>query len=322
MSELGNKLLYALSIHNPTSSSTWRRYFDGLYSQYGIPDEPAMPLYTLRSRALRTLSHLSHIDFDRDKDRINVSPPRLARLPTRGAPCFVLTGCRTPKFVTTLERCMRRYRSQAQLNFWMGPSRHQFAPDTIYFKFDTLETASNYAELVGASVVSQPAAWSIITFAPSLREYMDTRVWKSEREPAWKKEYFDSDNMSFSAEVPQPIGTHFARYSDGTAYGYRYRLVNGSKHCECDLAWGRFAVIPNLASKLHHDSRASILRVPAGIPLPPLHSRALTLCSGIARSPSRSQSESSTSYAFSMVSSAMYEYLLKKLSANELGLGD
>ena len=231
-------------------------------------------------RWLRDLSSLGHCEVDWDRGYWSIAPAALVRLPSAGG-LAVIAGARRPRMMRKLE----------EFCGWLPPARREPPagevplPTTFYVTFTRESDLVDVAEAAGmthAGPSAERIARALSSAFPNVRtgppafgaqlrrlEAMHPRDWQLVR----------------ATQVNPPDGLYSEQVNGRT----RHITRRGGEWFACDLSTGTFAELAR-----RHESalrwRPDVGRETAGTgmffvdwgaPLPPLHSRALVLCTGL-----------------------------------------
>jgi len=231
-------------------------------------------------RWLRDLSSLGHCEVDWERGRWSVAPPALVRLPLAGG-LAVIAGARRPRMMRALD----------DFCGWLPPARREPPagevplPTTFYVTFTRESDLVDVAEAAGMILAGHSAeriAGALSSALPHVAtgppahgaqlkrlEAMHPREWQIAR----------------ATQVNPPDGL----YSEQVDGRTRHITRREGEWFACDLSTGIFADLarrhesalrwrPDVGRKI---TGTGTLVVDWGAPLPPLHSRALVLCTGL-----------------------------------------
>lgn len=281
-----DRLLYVLSAARTCTWSAFKRAFVNLALRdfdRRLGHDGALSMGRLRT--VNTLQALGHCDIDWSDNpaRLSVGRPMLTRLPVRGLPQAALSGAR---FEDTIER-LRTESKRRGLGISVGVDVHPAAPPLVpcrvALEADTDEHLRSLAEATGFGYSPTPPSWTILHFAGSIAEYMQTCSWEQVRELGWERKTFDRGRLFFVPGDLKLAGSELKSYSDPVRGTSVHRLWDGDQSANVDRDWGRYEILRRHArSVLVYDVRHCRLAVPSTVPLPKLLARAAGLCSGYA----------------------------------------
>ncbi len=287
MHELGDMLLFALSFWHETSWKKFKNCFSDMLQRYIslTGNEPSMDSRILRSKSLRTLSSLGHIDllhthsFANNVDKVIVAPTALARLPGPGICKAIVCGARSPDFLGTLVdlaksrgiRVTKTRQSHLQL---LAPTRIELETVSSELLFDLARQLNvKYSDPAPARVIAH--------YLPSLQDYQSTLRWREGQDINWVREDFSLETFTFRASGRSFQDARLSRYRDPSSSLYSYRLWKDQQFADIDLDLGRYFLSAICGKNvLKYEKSDRTVQIPFGIPLPTLYSRSLALCSG------------------------------------------
>lgn len=287
MFDIGDALLFALSAWRQCSWRSFRRAFDDLYirslATSGTIEEPGSIVRRNAARALDALGHCEVI-FGTGSNSLFAAPSVLAQLPAAGLPRAVLCGSRSPDSLRALRDAAGRVGPSLQVQAASQVSINRFAPARIEVQATSEAAMSRLAQDVGLAYEAVPPAWSLVSVSGSLDRFMESLAWSQRPALNWVSTDFDPDQVRFSGGSTSGVDLILRRYQDPVRGGWLFWLWLGGHCAEIDdPSWGRYAVLAALGrTVLRYDAASGELSVPAGVPLPRLLSRAMTLCSGYA----------------------------------------
>lgn len=247
---------------------SWQEFKDAFDFVFASSDDPAHKAW-IRARDLSALGHLK-IRWGENANWC-ATPPLLTMLPRSGGRGFI-TGARTRHF----EERLRELIDERELYLHDDLAPHK-GPTTILVAFNNHQEAQDLALGLGIeytySVAEELAALlSPLSSLVELCEFRDLPM-------GFENERLDPDSLRW---VPSDAVSGPGLYRCRTFQRNEYRLhLGGSSWRDVDpeigtyevLRWGGRCVI-----EYRHEARE--LAVPARAPLPLLHDRAATLCSG------------------------------------------
>lgn len=229
-------------------------------------------------RWLRDLSSLGHCEVDWTNGVWAISPAAIVRLPNADGTA-ILTGARRPRLMRTIETAGTYFE---QFERHQGPTEVPM-PTTILFPVESNNDLERTAKGIGvpyAGCASSELARMLpssttdtVSAPPAYDAVVEQLVELSPRR--WSRR---------SARSSLHDGL-FREQSEGR---WMYTFHRGAVWYACDLASGYFAELERLRHSVLRWEPASgspttgNLFVNFGAPLPPLQSRALALCSGLA----------------------------------------
>lgn len=263
MTDYGLLLAYLSEL----GSGSWAKFRAALDVVAGDEDD-RMP--SVRAHGLAALGH---VEFAFYGDlRWAACPPVLAWLPSREAPGAVLCGART-------DRLVDRFRERAAelglaIDTRVQPGTE--GPEALLVHTTEREAGEELARLAGLSSQDN-AAGLVACCLPSLDGY--ARLAREVPGPSgYEIEVFDAAWLCWS-EIPEAAGDGLYRYK---YYRPEYRLRTGGRDLKVAREAGIYTVLERERRKiLRYDPASCELAVPVTTPLPALHARAATLCSGL-----------------------------------------
>lgn len=229
-------------------------------------------------RWLRDIASLGHCEVDWKRGIWSVAPPVITRLPLADG-LAVLAGARRPRLMRSIDDG-EIYAEQAARP---GSDRDIPAPSTILIPYERAHDLEQAAVTVGATYTGCAAAGIARILRP-------TAPANPTAPPAYDSLF--EQLASFSPQRWGPASPRDQALRDGL---YREQINGRWQHLfrrdgawyAVDLAAGVFAelarrgdTVARWRSDGDHRTRIGTLIIDWGAPLPPLHSRALVLCSG------------------------------------------
>lgn len=229
-------------------------------------------------RWLRDMSSLGHCEVDWKAGAWSVAPPVISRLPLAGG-LAILVGARRPALMKELET-NEIYFEQVRRR---PPRPDALQPATILLPFDRPSDLESAAEAIGARYVGCFAVRmaqhlpDVMAMQPSAPPPYDALVERLEglHPRTW---------LQVSSKDLKLAGGLYREQLNGR---WQYLFRRAGDWYACDLAEGVFADLARTGEgviRWRPDSQAGAAAgtvfVDWGAPLPPLHARTLTLCSG------------------------------------------
>ncbi len=248
-------------------SGSWAKFRAALDAVAGDEDE-RMP--SVRARGLAALGH-AEFAFYGDL-RWAVCPPVLAWLPRREEPAAVLCGARTERLVDRL----RERAAQVGLAIEERAQPGGEGPEGLFVPAPDREAGEELARFAGLPSQTN-AAGLVAGCLPSLDGF--ARLASEIPGPSgYEIEVFDPARLRWS-EAPNTSGDGLYRYK---YYRPEYRLRTGGRDLKVTREAGVYSLLKREGRKvLLYDAAKQELVVPVAAPLPDLHARAATLCSGL-----------------------------------------
>jgi hypothetical protein len=255
------------------------------------------------------LSNLGHIEIQTDNrgrwSHIHGAPVVLYPIPSieNGVHQYVLTGAYTASLAQQLEEeCIKQslqFDRHPQLSgrrrsHWLIPSRVSV--------ISSAHSVINLGRKLSIKVLEQPPAWSLATWCSGYLQWYDQLVWHNGTLMHAEASYRPLQYRTMSPKI-WPEGDHvnynLVRSLDSqTKKHFNYSLVKKEEeeffHAICGhKAWGTWftqkhfltGFFPDLVAEgipMPYDSAEKTLYLPYELDPPPLISKALTLCSGLA----------------------------------------
>jgi len=231
-------------------------------------------------RWLRDLSSLGHCEVDWERGRWSVGPPALIRLPSAGG-LAVIAGARRPRMMRTLD----------DFCGWLPPARREPPvgevplPTTFYVTFTRESDLVDVAGAAGMTLAGHSAE-RIARALPIARPHVPTGPpaygAQLKRLAALHPRDWEIVN---AAQVHPPDGLYSEQVNGRT----RHITRRDGEWFACDLSTGTFAELARQQESAlrwrpdgdRDTAGTGTLFVDWGAPLPPLHSRALVLCTGL-----------------------------------------
>lgn len=229
-------------------------------------------------RWLRNLSSLGHCEVDWQRGIWAVAPSAIARLPLADG-LAVLVGSRRRRLL----RAIRQADIYIERAAPHGSELEIPAPTTILIPFEDACELESYASTIGALYVGCAAAEiasllpsnepSALTAPPAYNSTVERLIAISPKN--W---------TSVSARTAHPLEGLYREQINGR---WRYALRRSEEWYSCDLSSGIFAELARRGERVvrwrpEHVTRSHIgpVSIDSAAPVPPLHARALALCSG------------------------------------------
>lgn len=263
MTDYGLLLAYLSEL----GSGSWTKFRAALDAVSGDENE-RMP-----SVRARSLSALGHVEFAFYGDlRWVACPPVLAWLPRREEPTAVLCGARTARLVDRL----RTQASEIGLAIKECAQPGGEGPAAFFLEAPNREAGEELARLASLPSQGNPAGL-LARCLPSIDGY--ARLAREVPGPSgYEIEVFDAVQLRWS-EIPEAGDDGLYRYK---YYRPEYRLRTGGRDLKVTREAGVYLLLRREQRKiLRYDPAKGELVVPAAAPLPDLHARAATLCSGL-----------------------------------------
>lgn len=249
-------------------TGTWEDFKGAFDWIWGPTDTPAEKAWI----AARDLAALGHIEIAWDGGaRWCAAPPLITMLPRSGGRAFV-TGARTGFFADTLERVAE------EQDLWIDRCGFQRGPETLLIASASHLDIECFASDVGAGY-TYSVADQISALLPGLGHYMDGFAVGEDLPAGFEAERFDAATQRWDAAADTE---QRGLYRTRTFHGQVFALLDAT------LRWRRpvreFGIYEVLRwesnNVLKFSEKRSELLVPVGTPLPALHARAASLCSG------------------------------------------
>jgi hypothetical protein len=277
----GDRLLYAISANREMGWPAFKRTFD-LLCGHSLTDSNLKNLKLARYETVRTLDALGHLESDFGSNaRLYAAPPALSVLPRSGLPIAVLSGARSPYMIDRLSS--RLEKSGGKLH-WENQPQHDESkrfPARVTIMGESKEYLASFAAEESLAFQEIPASWTIANFSASLGDYLSTRDWTRMDELNWDASEFDVERLHYTTGATAGE-TKLIRYTHPSRQYPIHYLWRGSEATRVNPDWGRYSVLKAAARNvIHYNRAASVVLIPATIPLPKLLARALCLCSGL-----------------------------------------
>lgn len=229
-------------------------------------------------RWLRDAASLGHCEVDWIRGTWSVAPPVITRLPLAGG-LAVLAGARRPRLIRAINAA-GIYVEHARRT---GSERDIPAASTILIPYDRIRELEDAAAAIGADY-SGCAAAGIANMLPSTASAIPSAP------PAYDSQFEQLGSASpqdWTRASPRDTALPDGLYREQINGRWQYRLRRAGAWYAADLAAGIFAELARRGDTVvrwrpdsgHHTTTGTFI-VDWGTPLPPLHSRALVLCSG------------------------------------------
>ena len=265
MTEKYDLLLWYLSEKGAGTWADLKGAFDWIW---GPTDKPAEKAWI----AARDLAALGHIEIAWDQGaQWCAAPPLITMLPRSGGRAFV-TGARTHFLATALEQVAE------ERALWIDRCGGQLGPETLLLASGRHQDAEGFAAAIGAGY-TYSVADQISALLPDLHQYMSCFVAGESLPAGFEAERFDPVTLKWSAtQASDQRGLYRTR----TFHGQVFALLDATLHWRRPVReFGIYEVLRwEDKSVLGYSEEQGELRVPIDAPLPALHARAASLCSG------------------------------------------
>lgn len=276
MRRRGDVLLYAVAAQRRL---TWRTFSDALDTVF-VPDERVGTNLRYARMAVASFGDaLGHWDVGPEGE-ITIAPPVLARLPWPGRPRAVLCGSRSPDTLPALRAASRR---TADIDTTSLDHVHPCTPTRVEVVADSVLELTAVADRLGIDSPAVAPAWALALFAGAIDTYIASLVWETGPELNWPRRDFDVDHLRLSAPTgaARQQGLSLSAYTHPQGWAWQDRLWRDGNYAVVDRSWGRYAVLAERrVPVLNYDRLTGRVTVPRQVPLPRVHARSLTLCSG------------------------------------------
>lgn len=239
---------------------------------------------------LRDIAALGHCEVDWKHGRWSVAPPVITRLPLADG-LAVLVGARRPRLIRAIENA-ELYVERAR-----RPSRERTlpAPATILIPYQQAKDLEDAAGGIGVNYVGCAAVGIARKLQPS-------PPLANSAPPAYDSLFERLVGFSpqrWKATSPRDLAPPDGLYREQIHGRWRYTLRREGRWHAVELSLGIFAELARRGDTVIHwqpdndnYSRTGTVIIDRSVPLPPLHSRVLVLCSGfIPRSDSTAKTE-------------------------------
>jgi hypothetical protein len=249
-------------------SGVWGELKEAFDWIWGLVENPAEKAWI----AARDLAALGHLEIAWDLDAIwCVAPPLLTMLPRSGGRAFI-TGARTEFLDLRLEQVA------ADKGLWIDRCGGQLGPQTLLLANSSHLDAEDFA--VAADInYTYSVADQVSALLPDLQRYLEGFATGRGLPSGFDAERFDPRMQQWQAVTETAErGLYRTRTFDGQVFALLDATSQWRRPIkECGiyevLRWENLDV-------LHYSESRSELRVAAQAPLPALHARAASLCSG------------------------------------------
>lgn len=229
-------------------------------------------------RWLRDVASLGHCEVDWKHGTWSVAPPIITRLPLADG-LAVLAGARRQRLIRAFDDA-GVYAEHARRP---GSDRDIPAPSTIIIPYERTRDLEEAAIAIGAAFFGCAAA-GIAKMLPTAAPTIPTAP------PAYDSQFEQLDGFSpriWTAASSWAPALPDGLYREKINGRWQYLLRRGGTWFTADLSAGVFAELARRGESVvrwrpdsDHRARTGTFIVDWGAPLPPLHSRALVLCSG------------------------------------------
>ena len=221
----------------------------------------------------RDLASLGHIEMSwGDEMRWCAAPPFVTMVPRSGGRVFV-TGARTRHF----EAALSQHVEDEDLDLWLDRCEQTKGPASLYVSCKTHLDAEELASRLGIQYTYQVAE-QIAGLLPPLKRYVD--LFRSGELPrGLEAQVFDARSVGWT-DTPSATrpGLYRCRTYSGDVYALRWATGQWQRVVK---EYGIYEVLRwEEASVLEYAAGTHSLTLPVHAPLPALHARAATLCSG------------------------------------------
>jgi hypothetical protein len=313
-------MLHVLTARGVLSWTAWREAYD---SVAGNAVETGLPPYNLAARQLDQLGHIEIVSMG-GEFKLAAAPAVFVRLPRLGLPTAVLCGGRSPQTERKLRDAAAA--NSARLMVFESRLERQMSPRSFFVEGEDVSHLARTAAAAGVQFAEVHAAWSMVNAAGNIDSYAQSLTWRHEPEANLQVSEFSLTSLRFGPPQTGAQGRRLLRYFPRRLPSY-YELRDGDRAARTDRDWGMYATLGAHGQNcLIHDSRAKIIAVPAGVPLPKLIARALALCSGLSPAwlPSTNASwpsqESNGFYIYTAVPDSIAETVFEKMGQFPLPL--
>ena len=298
MIEQQDRLLYVLSTKVQMSWGSFKEACSVLQLpegagcagiEIGADDGMRRELESQALPALRTLEALGHCDseFVPAGNHIYAAPPVLARLPGPEA-AGVLAGQRYPGSRGKLERACEDIGVSLEVSHQPGahePGAGSLAPCRVLVRAESDAQLAVLAGLHHLHWIGSPPAWHLLHASLELHAFLGTC--RFEDGLSGGDEVFDTGRLRWVPTAGAGVSALLSRRRTPRG-GYSYLYRRGSGRAVVDPAWGRYAALwDEQRNVIGYDGTRRALAVPAGVRLPSLLERAVTMCSGLSGKYSR-----------------------------------
>lgn len=281
---MSNNLLFALTSKGELRIEQFYEIFSSLCISEKVLNTIELSGFNVRSRIIRVLESLGHCEFDFEERKVFVCPPALAMLPSAGLSKAVLCGSRTPDLITELRNHVSQFSEESSFSIIPQKLYDVELPDCILIEaidIAILEKIAKNLKIMWAA--NTPVAWQLINFSSSIKDLICNLKFMEESEINWPRRIFDSTSLSFSKNA---CGNNkrikLVEYKNPTTKQIHHLLWRDKGCARTDRDWGRYIVLSETEKNvLLYDKKHRFLGVPSTVPLPPLLSRSLALCSGL-----------------------------------------
>jgi hypothetical protein len=254
-------------------SGTWQHFRDAhAWIGFQADREP----WETASFTARQMSALGHIEVDWGTSRWSAAPPVLTVLPSAGAHAL-LTGGRTRALCDRL-----REELDCREDVYGLPAIEQtFSPSALLIASEDERAAQGLAEDLGVDFSHSVSSQLVEALSP-LDSYLGL-VRSTPAPSGYGVQAFDGAELTW-VDVEDAFEPGLYRYQ--APAGFSFRFLNGDGQAfAVDLAVGIYAELARSGErrrlKWFRNSLNGELEVPLRAPLPTLHARAATLCSGL-----------------------------------------
>jgi hypothetical protein len=284
MSSTGDQLLTVLSARREMSWGTFKTTFDVLHSKAVAAGEGVdEPVGLARQKSIRLLLELGHADMltENRSMALFATPTCLAKIPMPGLPRVVLCGSRGPEAMARLRDACRPEKSNMRVVTVRPGYTGGYAPTAVLVEGTDLEMLGRVADRASITLVPDPPAWSILSYAGGVNQYLGQVEWSNEPDPNWHRRDFNPDTLCYGLSHTDDSFV-LSEFQSPTTKRLVHRLRRGEMSATVDRDWGRWILLERLRKcVVVFDSDSQTLAVPATVPVPILLGRALCLLTGV-----------------------------------------
>jgi hypothetical protein len=254
-------------------SGSWQHFRD---AHAWIGSQAEREPWETASFTARQMSALGHVEVDWSASRWSAAPPVLTILPSAGAHAL-LTGGRTRALCDRL----RKQLDGREDVYGLPAIEQAFSPSALLIASEDERAAQGLAEDLGVDF-SHSVSSQLIKILPPLDSYLGLA--RSTPAPTgYGVQALDSTELTW-LDVEDDVEPGLYRYQAPAGFSFRF-LDDGGRAFAVDLAIGIYTELARSGEcrrlKWFRGSLNGELEVPLRAPLPTLHARAATLCSGL-----------------------------------------
>jgi len=284
---MSDRLLYTLSTRGSIRLEIFHALLEDAAVGQAVPRD-GQPNFDLRRRMARLLDALGHCEFDYEQRHVWACPPSLILLPAAGLFQAVLSGARTPSLLRNIKNAVQQRKNEAVYRVTKQKFGQISLPAAIAISATSIASLREIATVSKLHWIADEAgAFRLGAFSASLEQIASSLTFSEKEDINWPRRTFSTEQLTFTKD-DTPSEIKLVSYTSPIDHQLQHWLWEGARAALVDREWGRFLILNHKGMQVMlYDARRQRICVPSSISLPPLFSRALTLCSGHAPAPFR-----------------------------------